>query len=86
MNTEVEEGCHARVLDKRRADCSRQMRAVIGTVLAFRSTGRRSEGQDMKHRTSGEMKAGAAILQLLLQLKHDLGVSYRLMHRDLHIV
>ncbi len=40
----------------------------------------------MKHRTSGEMKAGAAILQLLLQLKHDLGVSYRLMHRDLHIV
>jgi hypothetical protein len=25
-------------------------------------------------------------LRLLLQLKHDLGVSYRLMHRDLHVV
>jgi len=40
----------------------------------------------MKRRTSGETKAGAAILQLLRQLKHDLGVSYRLMRRDLHVL
>ena len=40
----------------------------------------------MKRRTSGEAKAGATILRLLLKLKHDLGVSYLLMRRDLHVV
>ncbi len=40
----------------------------------------------MRRRTSGETVAGAAILRLLRKLKHDLGVSYRLMRRDLHVV
>ncbi len=35
MNTEVEKGCHVPVVDKRHADCSHQMRAVIGTFFAF---------------------------------------------------
>jgi hypothetical protein len=34
MNTEVEEGCHSSVVDKLHDDCSRQMRAAIGTVFA----------------------------------------------------
>ena len=40
----------------------------------------------MMRRASGNKRAGLAILQLLRQLKHDLGRSYRLMRRDLHVV
>lgn len=40
----------------------------------------------MKRRTVEPAASGLAILRLLRQLKHELGMSYRLMRRDLHIV
>ncbi|WP_295139588.1 hypothetical protein [uncultured Reyranella sp.] len=86
MNTEVEKGCHVLLVDKRHTDCSSQMRAVIGTVLAFSAErGSRKRGCAMKRRAH-EMAAGLAILRLLRQLGRELGASYRLVCRDLHIV
>ena len=40
----------------------------------------------MKRRTVEPATAGMVILQFLRQLKRELGVSYRLMSRDLHVV
>ncbi len=37
-------------------------------------------------RRAHDTAAGLAILQILLQLGWELGASYRLMRRDLHVV
>ena len=85
MNTEVEKGCHALVVDKRQQRLQPQIRAVVGTFLAFsaeREAGKR--GAAMKRHASET--AGLAILRVLRQLGQELGASYRLMRRDLHVV
>ncbi len=40
----------------------------------------------MRRRTLKTTASGMEILQLLRRLKRELGMSYRLMSRDLHIV
>ncbi len=40
----------------------------------------------MKRRTLKTTASGMVILQLLRRLKRELGMSYRLMSRDLHVV
>ena len=85
MNTEVEKGCHGLVVDKRQSDCSPQIRAVFGTFFAFSAEREAGKGGAAMKRHASET-AGLAILRVLRQLGQELGASYWLMRRDLHVV